>query len=185
MCLFTNNCTPPPQLFALSPPSRLHPTPPHIPIPSPMTPTKIAPAGNKPESRCQYARVRWQYARVRWQYARVRWQYAHTRSRHARVHSHLVSDHPHLTRAPSHPARAHSKVGFVARNSDCQARNNNCKPRNHYFPPRNQNKHHLHPCRKGLSLCCMGGDGDEGNGCGTDLFIGNAIASSKVVSLPL
>ena len=49
MCLFTNNCTPPPQLFALSPPSRLHPTPPHIPIPSPMTPTKIAPAGNMPE----------------------------------------------------------------------------------------------------------------------------------------
>lgn len=50
MCLFTNNCTPPLQLFALSPPSRLHPTPPHIPIPSPMTPTKIAPAGNMPES---------------------------------------------------------------------------------------------------------------------------------------
>lgn len=50
MCLFTNNCTPPLQLFALSPPSRLPPTPPHIPIPSPMTPTKIAPAGNKPES---------------------------------------------------------------------------------------------------------------------------------------
>lgn len=50
MCLFTNNCIPPLQLFALSPPSRLHPTPPHIPIPSPMTPTKIGPAGNKPES---------------------------------------------------------------------------------------------------------------------------------------
>lgn len=50
MCLFTNNCTPPLQLFALSPPSRLPPTPPHIPIPSPKTPTKIAPAGNKPES---------------------------------------------------------------------------------------------------------------------------------------
>lgn len=50
MCLFTNNCTPPLQLFALSPPSRLPPTPPHIPIPSPMTPTKIAPAGNMPES---------------------------------------------------------------------------------------------------------------------------------------
>ena len=50
MCLFTNNCTPPLQLFALSPPSRLHPTPPHIPIPSPMTPTKIGPAGNMPES---------------------------------------------------------------------------------------------------------------------------------------
>lgn len=50
MCLFTNNCTPPLQLFALSPPSRLSPTPPHIPIPSPMTPTKIAPAGNTPES---------------------------------------------------------------------------------------------------------------------------------------
>lgn len=50
MCLFTNNCTPPLQLFALSPPSRLSPTPPHIPIPSPMTPTKIAPAGNMPES---------------------------------------------------------------------------------------------------------------------------------------
>ena len=49
MCLFTNNCTPPLQLFALSPPSRLPPTPPHIPIPSPMTPTKIAPAGNTPE----------------------------------------------------------------------------------------------------------------------------------------
>ena len=48
MCLFTNNCTPPLQLFALSPPSRLPPTPPHIP--SPMTPTKIAPAGNMPES---------------------------------------------------------------------------------------------------------------------------------------
>lgn len=48
MCLFTNNCTPPLQLFALSPPSRLPPTPPHIPIPSPMTPTKIAPAGNMP-----------------------------------------------------------------------------------------------------------------------------------------
>ena len=50
MCLFTNNCTPPLQLFALSPPSRLPPTPPHIPIPSPMTSTKIAPAGNTPES---------------------------------------------------------------------------------------------------------------------------------------
>lgn len=50
MCLFTNNCIPPLQLFALSPPSRLPPTPPHIPIPSPMTPTKIAPAGNMPES---------------------------------------------------------------------------------------------------------------------------------------
>lgn len=50
MCLFTNNCTPPLQLFALSPPSRLPPTPPHIPIPSLMTPTKIAPAGNMPES---------------------------------------------------------------------------------------------------------------------------------------
>lgn len=50
MCLFTNNCTPPLQLFALSPPSRLPPTPPHIPIPSPMTPTKIAPVGNMPES---------------------------------------------------------------------------------------------------------------------------------------
>lgn len=50
MCLFTNNCTPPLQLFALSPPSRLPPTLPHIPIPSPMTPTKIAPAGNMPES---------------------------------------------------------------------------------------------------------------------------------------
>lgn len=50
MCLFTNNCTPPLQLFALSPPSRLPPTPPHIPIPSPMTPTKIVPAGNMPES---------------------------------------------------------------------------------------------------------------------------------------
>ena len=49
MCLFTNNCTPPLQLFALSPPSRLPPTPPHIPIPSPMTPTKIAPTGNMPE----------------------------------------------------------------------------------------------------------------------------------------
>lgn len=49
MCLFTNNCTPPLQLFALSPPSRLPPTPAHIPIPSPMTPTKIAPAGNMPE----------------------------------------------------------------------------------------------------------------------------------------
>lgn len=51
MCLFTNNCTPPLQLFALSPPSRLSPTPPHIPIPSPMTPTKIVPAGNMPESK--------------------------------------------------------------------------------------------------------------------------------------
>gem|GEM_PF-2316504 len=135
----------------------------------------------------------------RWQYARVRWRHARARCRHARVHSHLVSDHPHPARAQAHPARApshlvraqaypvrvHSKVGFVARNSDCQARNNNCKPRNHYFPPRIQNKHHLHPCRKGLSLCCMGGDGDDGNGCGTDLSIGNAIASSKVVSLPL
>lgn len=50
MCLFTNNCTPPLQLFALSPPSRLPPTPPHIPIPSPMTPTKIAPTDNMPES---------------------------------------------------------------------------------------------------------------------------------------
>lgn len=50
MCLFTNNCTPSLQLFALSPPSRLPPTPPHIPIPSPMTLTKIAPAGNMPES---------------------------------------------------------------------------------------------------------------------------------------
>lgn len=50
MCLFTNNCTPPLQLFALSPPSRLPPTPPHIPIPSRMTSTKIAPAGNMPES---------------------------------------------------------------------------------------------------------------------------------------
>lgn len=50
MCLFTNNCTPPLQLFALSPPSRLPPTPPHIPIPSPMTPTKIAPAADTPES---------------------------------------------------------------------------------------------------------------------------------------
>ena len=50
MCLFTNNCTPPLQLFALSPPSRLPPMPPHIPIPSPMTPTKIAPAANMPES---------------------------------------------------------------------------------------------------------------------------------------
>lgn len=50
MCLFTNNCTPPLQLFALSPPSRLPPTPPHIPIPSPKTPTKIAPAGDTPES---------------------------------------------------------------------------------------------------------------------------------------
>lgn len=143
MCLFTNNCTPPLQLFALSPPSRLSPTPPHIPIPSPMTPTKIASAGNMPESCCQYARVR---------------------CRHARGHSHLVSDHPHparapshLVRAPSHLVRVHSKVGFVARNSDCQACNNDCKPRNHYFPPRNQNKHHLHPCRKGLSLCCMVG----------------------------
>ena len=48
MCLFTNNCTPRPQLFALSPPSRLPPTPPHIPIPSPMTQTKIAPAGYMP-----------------------------------------------------------------------------------------------------------------------------------------
>ena len=50
MCLFTNNCIPPLQLFALSPPSRLPPTPPHIPIPSPMTPTKIVPAANMPES---------------------------------------------------------------------------------------------------------------------------------------
>lgn len=50
MCLFTNNCTPPLQLFALSPPSRLPPTPPHIPIPSPMTPTKIAPDADMPES---------------------------------------------------------------------------------------------------------------------------------------
>lgn len=50
MCLFTNNCTLPLQLFALSPPSRLPPTPPHIPIPSPMTPPKIGPAGNMPES---------------------------------------------------------------------------------------------------------------------------------------
>lgn len=123
----------------------------------------------------------------RWQYARVCCQYARVRCRHARGHSHLVSDHPHLARVQVHPARAsshpvraqahpvrapshlvrvHSKVGFVARNSDCQACNNDCKPRNHYFPPRNQNKHHLHPCRKGLSLCCMGGDGDDGNGCG-------------------
>ena len=46
MCLFTNNCTPPLQLFALSPPSRLPPPSPPIPIPSLMTPTKIAPAGN-------------------------------------------------------------------------------------------------------------------------------------------
>lgn len=84
-----------------------------------------------------------------------------------------------------HFARVRSKVEFVARIGDCQACNNDCKPRNHYFPPRNQNKHHLHPCRKGLSLCCMCGDGDEGNGCGAALFIGNAIASSKVVSLPL
>lgn len=178
MCLFTNNCTPPLQLFALSPPSRLPPTPPHIPIPSPMTPTKIGPAGNMPESR-------WQCARARCRHTRVRCRHAHTRCRHARVHSHLVSDHPHPARAPSHLVRAHSKVGFVARNSDCQVCNNDCKPRNHYFPPSNQNKHHLHPCRKGLSLCCMGGDGDEGNGCGAALFIGNAIASSKVVSLPL
>lgn len=152
MCLFTNNCTPPLQLFALSPPSRLPPTPP----PSP------------------FHRHDSDQDSPRWQYARVSSQYAHTRCRHVRVHSHLVSDHPHLTRAQAHPARvpshlvrAHSKVGFVARNSDCQACNNDCKPRNHYFPPRNQNKHHLHPCRKGLSLCCMGGDGDEGNGCGT------------------
>lgn len=159
MCLFTNNCTLPLQLFALSPPSRLPPTPPHIPIPSPMTPTKIAPAADMPESR--------------WQYAHARCRHAHTRSRHARVHSHLVSDHPHPARAPSHlvraqahPVRVHSKVGFVARNSDCQACNNDCKPRNHHFTPRNQNKHHLHPYSKGLSLCCMGGDGDEGNGCG-------------------
>lgn len=100
-----------------------------IPIPSPMTPTKIALVGNM--------------------------------------------------------SRDHRKVGFVARNSDCQARNNDCKPRNHYFTPRNQNKHHLHPCSKALDFCCMGGDGDEGNGCGIDLFIGKAIASSKVVSLPL
>lgn len=48
MCLFTNNCTPPPQLFALSPPSRLPPPPTPIPIPSLMTPTKIAPAGDMP-----------------------------------------------------------------------------------------------------------------------------------------
>lgn len=50
MCLFTNNCIPPLQLFALSPPSRLPSPPPHIPIPSPMTPTKIVPADNMPES---------------------------------------------------------------------------------------------------------------------------------------
>lgn len=48
MCLFTNNCTPPPQLFALSPPSRLPPDATPIPIPSPMTPTKIAPDDNMP-----------------------------------------------------------------------------------------------------------------------------------------
>lgn len=129
MCLFTNNCTLPLQLFALSPPSRLPPTPPHIPIPSPMTPTKIALVGNMPESNSQYT-------------------------------------------------RAHRKVGFVARNSDCQACNNDCKPRNHYFTPRNQNKHHLHPCRKGLDFCCMGGDGDEGNGCG----IANGLCISLILT---
>ena len=32
MCLFTNNCIPPLQLFALSPPSRLPPTPPPSPF---------------------------------------------------------------------------------------------------------------------------------------------------------
>lgn len=131
MCLFTNNCTPPLQLFALSPPSRLSPTPPHIPIPSPMTPTKIAPAANMPESK-------------------------------------PIPPEPHLISSEPKPIspESHSKVGFVARNSDCQAYNNDCKPRNHHFPPCNQNKHHLHPCRKGLSLCCMVGDGDDGNGCG-------------------
>lgn len=185
MCLFTNNCTPPLQLFALSPPSRLHPTPPHIPIPSPMTPTKIAPAGNMPESAGNMpipAAAMPESTAI--SSATIPFS-PEPEPIPPEPQAHPARAPSHLVRAQAYPVRVHSKVGFVARNSDCQACNNDCKPRNHYFPPRIQNKHHLHPCRKGLSLCCMGGDGDEGNGCGTDLFIGNAIASSKVVSLPL
>lgn len=100
-----------------------------IPIPSPMTLTKIAPAGNMPEPTVKLGS----------------W------------HEIVIAKPAIMTASPaitiSHP--------------------------------RNQNKNHLHPCSKALDFCCMGGNGDEGNGCGTDLIIGNAIASSKVVSLPL
>ena len=119
-----------------------------ISIPSPMTPTKIAPAGNTPESAAAMPIP------------------AVVMSESTAISSATIPNPPQ-PHAQAHPVRAHSKVGLVARNSDCQACNNDCKPRNHYFPPRIQNKHHLHPCRKGISLCCMGGDGDEGNGCGT------------------
>lgn len=137
-----------------------------IPIPSPMTPTKIAPAGNMPESAGNTP----ESAAAMPIPAVVMPESTAISSATIPIppEPHLIPPEPHLVSSESraHPVRVHSKVGFVARNSDCQACNNDCKPRNHYFPPRNQNKHHLHPCRKGLSLCCMGGDGDEGNGCG-------------------
>lgn len=143
------------------------PAPASIPIPSPMTPPKIAPAGNMPESAGNTP----ESAAAMPIPAVVMPESTAISSATIPIppEPHLIPPEPHLVSSESraHPVRVHSKVGFVARNSDCQACNNDCKPRNHYFPPRIQNNHHLHPYSKGLSLCCMGGEGDEGNGCGT------------------
>lgn len=123
-----------------------------IPIPSPMTPTKIAPAGNMPESAAAMPIP------------------AVVMPEATAISSATIPIPPEPKPIPPEPhlisPESTVKLGSWHEIVIAKPAIMTASPAITISHPRNQNKHHLHPCRKGLSLCCMGGDGDDGNGCG-------------------